>query len=110
MKIGIIGSTAYEWKMVEHKYQLSRKGHEVKIPALDHLEGSELDIISYNREMIEWAEEVHLIWDGRSIGTIFDLGMVFALQKRLIVIYINPKKFLNFIDQYAERLECSVTW
>jgi hypothetical protein len=95
--------------MADHKFQLFGKGHEVKIPALDYLEGTELDIITYNREMIEWADEIHIIWDGRSIGTIFDLGMTFALRKRLIVVYINPKKFLNFVDQYAERLECPAT-
>jgi hypothetical protein len=103
MKIAIIGSTAYEWRMAEHKTRLKGWGHEVRIPALDHLPGNELDIISYNREMIEWADEVHLIWDGRSMGSIFDLGMVFALRKKLVIVYINPKKFLNFVEQYGEK-------
>jgi len=103
MRIAIIGSTAYEERMKGHKFHLEYDyGHEVKIPALDHMEGTELDIITYNREMIEWADEIHMIWDGRSIGTVFDLGMVFALRKKLVVVYINPKKFLNFVEQYGE--------
>lgn len=106
MKIAIIGSTAYEQRMQGHKFHLEHdQGHEVRIPALDHLSGNELDIISYNREMIEWADEVHMIWDGRSMGTIFDLGMTFALRKKLVIVYINPKKFLNFVEQYGKPLE-----
>ncbi len=102
MKIAIIGSTAYEHKMAEHKFRLLGRGHEVRIAALDHLDGTELGIFTYNREMIEWADEVHLIWDGRSIGSVFDLGITFALRKKLVIVYINPKKFLNFVEQYGE--------
>lgn len=102
-KIAIIGSTAYEKKMVAYKERLEESGqqYEVRLPALDHMPDlNELDICSHNREMIEWAEEVHLIWDGRSIGTLFDLGMAFALRKPLVIQDINPKMFLNFLNQY----------
>ena len=33
------------------------------------------------------------------MGTVFDLGMAFALRKKVKVVYINPKSFRNLIHQ-----------
>lgn len=103
MKIAIIGTTAYQNKMENHKDQLEKEGHLVKMPAFDNLIGNEFDICNYNKETIVWSDEVHILWDARSIGTIFDLGMCFALDKKIKIIYLQPKRFTNFVEQYANR-------
>ncbi len=102
MKICIIGSTQYKQKFEELKKKLESEGHEVRTPALDDHPGlDELGVCLYNREMIEWAEEVHMIWDRRSTGTIFDFGMLFALRKPLVIEYLNPKTFEGLMSAYA---------
>jgi hypothetical protein len=102
MKITIIGTTAYQEKMHKHKVNLE-PDNEVRMPAFDNFKDmNELEVITYNREAIEWADEVHVLWDARSIGTIFDLGMCFALRKKVKVIYLNNKTFQNFLLQYGE--------
>ena len=79
---------------------LTAKGHRVLYPVFDNYsELGELEICIQNREMIEQADEVYVMWDGRSMGTVFDLGMAFALRKKVKVVYINPKSFRNLIHQ-----------
>ncbi len=103
MKITIIGSTSYQHRMRMHEKSLIQEGNEVSLPAFDNFEGmNELQVCTYNRSKIEWADEIHVIWDARSYGTIFDLGMCFALRKKVKIIYTNTKTFPNFLHQYAE--------
>jgi len=104
LKIAIIGSTAYQDKMNTHKTQLKKDGHTILMPNFDKPSKNELEICEGNRQIIEDADEVHLIWDGRSIGAIFDIGMVFALRKPLIEVFIQPKSFRKFVEQYVEPL------
>ncbi len=104
MKIAIIGTTAYQTKMAEYADSMIKLGHEVKVPAFDNHQGlNEWEVCDYNRSIIEWADEIHVIWDARSLGTIFDLGMSFALRKKIKIIYLNNKTFVGFINQYAEK-------
>ena len=104
MKIAIIGSTQYKDKFILHKTQLEELGHEVKIPAFDDLkELDDLGVCLYNREVIEWANQVHIIWDQRSVGTIFDFGMAFALKKPIRLIYIEEKTFKGVMEKYLYR-------
>ena len=103
MKITIIGSTSYQHRMQRHKSELESNGHAVSLPAFDNFDGmNELQVCAYNRDKIQWADEIHVIWDQRSIGTVFDLGMSFALCKKVRIIYLNKKTFPNFLSQYAE--------
>jgi hypothetical protein len=105
MKITIIGTTAYQDRMMEHKKGLESKGHNVSLPAFDNFSGmNEFQVCEYNRSKIEWSDEIHVIWDQRSIGTVFDLGMSFALGKTVKIIYLNEKTFPNFLRQYADNI------
>ena len=103
MKVVIIGSTQYVEKIKEHKKKLERKGDTVRIPAFDdHKELDELGVCKYNRKLIKWADEVHVIWDRRSMGTIFDFGMAFALEKPIRIIYLEPKTFEGVMKKYEK--------
>jgi hypothetical protein len=101
LKIAIIGSTQYKDKMQKHCDDLKAKGNPALMPVFD---GSlqEYKCCSRNRTNIEWADEIHVFWDARSIGTIFDLGMCFALRKRIKLMYLNPKTLINFVNQYEK--------
>ena len=92
MNIAIIGSTQFRDKMEKHKKVLEAQKHSVRLPAFDnHPLFNELDVCEFNRLIIEWADEIHIIWDRRSVGTIFDFGMAFALRKPIKIIYLEPK-------------------
>lgn len=59
-------------------------------------------ICTYNRTIIEWADEVHIMWDQRSMGTIFDFGMAFALRKPIKIVYMEEKTFRGVMEKYAD--------
>ena len=104
MKIAIIGTTSYLEKMENHKRILldSFGRHYIRLPRFDSDDLNELEICEKNREMIEWADEVHIFWDQRSMGTVFDFGMCFALRKLVKVMYLEPKTMAGVMKKYEE--------
>jgi nucleoside 2-deoxyribosyltransferase len=60
-----------------------------------------LRICEDNRSAIEKADCVHLIWDGKSQGCLFDLGMAFAMRKPVIPLTLpeptDGKSFQNMV-------------
>lgn len=87
------------------------KDYEVYWPPrdTDQTDPVGLEICGANLRAIQEADVVHIIWDGKSTGVLFDLGMVFALTKELVVISLPPetdhKSFQNMIRAYA-----SIIW
>ena len=103
MRILIIGSTVLQARIQEHALKLMAQGHEPLTPVFDSHKGSVLSILTKNRELMEMSDEVHLIYDGRSYGSIFDFGMCFAMRKPLRIIYISPKNIVGGMKEYAEQ-------
>lgn len=104
MKIFIIGSSQYQKKMVDYAVKMDSKGHEVILPALDDsIFKSTLEILQANKERMQGADEVHLFYDGKSHGSIFDFGMAVALDKPLKIIYMNDKNIVNAMEEYARQ-------
>lgn len=102
MKITIIGTTSYQGKMAEHANRLKAAGCDVKVPAFDnHPDLDDLGVCKYNRDLIEWADEVHLFWDQRSMGTVFDFGMAFMARKPLKILYMETKTFKGVMEKYS---------
>jgi len=93
-----VGLTTY----AEH---LESLGHQVYFPLKNTKQNSsELEICEENRLAIMDADEVHMAWDGKSEGCLFDFGMAFALQKKIMPIdnFIirtgaNEKSFINLL-------------
>jgi len=103
MKITIIGSTSYQDKMLKYKEKMEKKGHKVEIPAFDnHEKLDELGVCRHNLALIRWANEVHIFWDKRSTGTIFDFGMCFALKKSIKIIYFEKRTFEKLFRLYEK--------
>ena len=103
MRIAIIGSSQYRDRFVRHKAEMEILGNEVRIPAFDDFIGyNELQVCAYNRDMIKWADEIHVIWDQRSMGTVFDFGMVFMAEKPIRIVYIEPKTLKGVMELYEK--------
>jgi nucleoside 2-deoxyribosyltransferase len=101
MKIFMIGSTAYQDKINKYAEKLRKKGHEVLIPVFDTWkDATVLEILTENRRLMRMADEVHMIYDGRSDGTKFDFGMCFAMEKPLRIIYMNNKHLVDGMYEY----------
>lgn len=103
MKIAIIGSTGLTPQMYEHKAEMEKKGHEVMMPTFDSQAENEILLVGENKWNIQWADQVHILWDGRSPGTILDIGITIGLSKPLKVIYLEKKSMVEIVKQYAER-------
>jgi nucleoside 2-deoxyribosyltransferase len=100
LKIALIGSTQYEGSMKEYGVQLAMKGHEPRMPFFDHNAQSATDVMVSNRALIEWADEVHLFWNQRTMGTCIDIGMAFALRKPIKVAHYERKTIMDFLLEY----------
>lgn len=95
-------------ELEEDVSRLEGQGYEVHWPARDTDQdcNTGIHICEQNRKAIYEADAVHVIWDGKSQGVLFDLGMAFALNKRAIVISLPPmtegKSFQNMVRMWAE--------
>ena len=71
----------------------------------DQVDDTGLRICRDNRSAIEAAHVIHVVWDGLSQGCLFDLGMAFALGKRIVQVEIPPategKSFQNMMTAWA---------
>jgi nucleoside 2-deoxyribosyltransferase len=73
---------------------LESNGYQVHWPQRDTKQDGDpigIRICGDNRQAIENADEVHVFWNPQSTGSLFDLGMTFALRK--------PVKIINTIEQ-----------
>jgi len=108
MKVAIIGSSQYRKMMEAHAEALvcgpnSPAGCVVRLPILDDYNGTATDIMYRNRDNIEWADEVHLFWDGRSMGAWGDFCMAFALKKPVRAIFLEGRSMMDSIRDYASQ-------
>lgn len=103
MKITIIGSTQYLRRMMIYASQMESKGHKVRLPFFDEDMADELELAERNRENIEWADEIHIFWDGRSSGTILDFGIAFGLRKPIKIIFLEEKTIAGIMRKYERK-------
>lgn len=95
--------------MQDHITGLEKAGITVYYPARDtnQSDPTGYQICSDNLKGIIDADEVHIFYDPKSTGSLFDLGMTFALKKPLrIVNEIEPtegKSFSNMILDWEKR-------
>jgi len=86
------------------------EGHTVYDPIRDTNQNDRtgLNICRENLSAIQKADEVRFMWDGKSTGCLFDLGMAFALGKTIhaVIGYVPPmtkrKSFQNFVFALGE--------
>ena len=72
----------------------------------DQIDDTGLRICQDNRRAIEDADVIGVIWDGESQGTLFDLGISFALHKEILIVQLPPllgrKSFQDLVWKWAK--------
>lgn len=83
----------------EYVEKLEKAGHNVHWPPRDTNQNDSigLNICEQNREAIFFADEVHIWFDLKSQGSLFDMGMAFAylrsMRKKIVIINRKELKF-----------------
>lgn len=96
MKIFVIcsvrdASPEYRQMLEDYVNELEANGHSVHLPHRDTDQNqSGLLICSQNANAIKDADEVHIFYSSKSQGTHFDMGVTFALQKRITIVQSEP--------------------
>ena len=91
--------------------RLEAKGWDLHWPHRDTDQNDPvgLRLCENNRAAISEAKRVFIVWDGKSTGSLFDLGMAFALHKPLTVIAApeatDGKSFQNMMKAWAAAIE-----
>jgi hypothetical protein len=98
--------------LAEYVIRLEKEGKKVYYPARDT---NQVDSIGYriccdNRIAIKKAKEIHLVYDSKSQGTLFDCGMAFMadllIGKRFVLANIDElpttegKSFSNMFKEW----------
>lgn len=110
--------------VTSESYQLSKdyvekleaKGITVHWPIRDTNQNDKtgFNICVENCKAIREADEVHIIWDGKSQGSMFDLGIVFCWwsifgTKKIVPVELplptEGKSFQNMIMEWSKRNE-----
>jgi nucleoside 2-deoxyribosyltransferase len=113
-KVFIIGSVRLATEEIRNyldEYTSFLEGYGIKV-YLPHRDtdqtASELEICTQNLAAIKEANEIHIIFNPESTGSHFDLGMAFALGKKIRVIknipYGEGKSFARMIDAWEDSL------
>jgi nucleoside 2-deoxyribosyltransferase len=101
----VAGHAADAW--IADVEKLEQEGYEVHWPArdTDQVDATGFRICNDNLAAIRAADVVHVIWDGVSRGCMFDLGMAFALSKKIIPIRMpeatQGKSIQNVVAEWA---------
>jgi nucleoside 2-deoxyribosyltransferase len=100
------GATA-ETLRAQEQYvaELEARGYEVHYPPRDTNQAADAaEICSQNFWAIKNADEVHVFYSPKSQGTHFDLGMAFALAKKIVVARNVPygpgKSYARMLDEW----------
>ncbi len=82
-------------------------GIDLYVPMRDTRQDSSiLDICWLNRRAIEEAEVCFIVWDGESYGCMFDLGIAYALKKRVVMVSSpdsrkGSQSWAEFVKRYC---------
>jgi len=87
---------------------MEQKGHKVHLPHRDtDQEATGLAICTQNAKAIQEADEVHIFYTSKSIGSHFDMGVAFGLNKTIRVIqneeYGEGKSFPRMLVEWQTR-------
>ena len=80
-------------KIAEYIKNIEHSGKSIHYPARDTNQNDSIGyrICTDNKQAMKRAREVHIFWDKNSNGTLFDLGMAFALSKTLHIVNADRK-------------------
>lgn len=112
MKVFIIctvrnATPAYRDRLEEYVHSLEQEGHQVHLPHRDtDQRGKGYEINRANMEAIKKADEVHIFYSPESQGTHFDMGVSFALGKKIRIVESVPipegKSYQGLLAEWYE--------
>jgi nucleoside 2-deoxyribosyltransferase len=120
MKIFIIctvrgASEEYKKELEDYVAELEGKGHKVHLPHRDtNQEATGIEICKENAGAIYDSHQVHIFYNELSQGTHFDMGVAFALGKRIKVIKNGEitmgKSFSRMLVEWQTNSDSSYPW
>jgi len=98
-------SPAYVKKLEDYTGRLEEWGHVVHLPHRDtNQNDTGINICKQNRGAIKKSDEVHIFYSPESTGTHFDMGVAFALNKKIVVVenveYGPGKSYPRMLDEW----------
>jgi len=100
-------------KVIIERYvlDLEKAGHQVHWPSrdTDQIDSVGLRICQDNSRAIEKADEVHIWWNEKSQGSLFDLGVALAFGKKIVLVNSDAiqktqeKSFGNVLLKITEK-------
>lgn len=96
MKIFIIctvrnATDEYKSKLETYVSELENSGNKVHLPHRDTNQNAKgIEICRQNMQAIKDADEVHIFYNSTSQGTHFDMGVSFALDKKIVIVENEP--------------------
>lgn len=89
-------------KILTYAENLKEKGHEVRCPISDTNQIDELGlrIVEEHEDDIIWADEVHVIWNPASEGSLWDVAQSrmarrFMPEKKIVVVNASEVKITD---------------
>lgn len=117
MKVFIIcsvrgASEEYKIKLENYVSKLEAEGIEVHLPHRDTNQNARgYDICKQNANAIKEADEIHIFYSKESQGTHFDMGVSFALDKKIVIveneIYGEGKSYPRMLDEWQNENKLS---
>ena len=99
-------------RMQDYISNLESVGHTVYYPARDNphetTDSVGFVICAENAYHNRTSDEIHIFWDSKSQGSLFDLGVAFGLGKPLVIANIGEvettpnKSFANMILHWSD--------
>lgn len=110
MRIFVICSVRGAWphyvdRLNDYVEELESTGHTVHFPHRDTNQNETgINICRQNKQAIIDADEVHIFYNSKSQGTHFDMGMAFAMNKKIKVIenesFGNGKSYPRMLSEW----------
>lgn len=112
MKIFIIctvrnATTEYQEKLENYVKELEDKQFKVHLPHRDTNQNAKgLEICLQNATAIKESDEVHIFYNKLSQGTHFDMGVAFALGKKIVIVenevLTEGKSYQRMLVEWSE--------
>lgn len=81
----------YREKLELYVRGLEWQGYKVHLPHRDtKQDATSMQICKQNLKAVRWAYEIHVFYSSKSMGTHFDMGMAFALNKKVVIAENEP--------------------
>jgi nucleoside 2-deoxyribosyltransferase len=103
----------YIVKLENYVHDLEESGVEVHLPHRDtNQKAKGYEICHENAVAIAQANEVHIFYNGTSQGTHFDMGVAFALGKKLVIVeneeFGEGKSYPRMLTEWVEAIPTEI--